>query len=111
MSLVRLEHITKSYAPYLILDDVSAAIERGDRIGLIGKNGSGKTTLTEIIAGIIQVFEGAVSTSKGLRIGYLSQEPNLDPICTLRQEILKVFRKQQSLEDEMLRLSERMEHQ
>ena len=111
MSLVRLEHITKSYAPYLILDDVSAAIERGDRIGLIGKNGSGKTTLTEIIAGIIQVFEGSVSTSKGLRIGYLSQEPNLDPTCTLRQEILKVFRKQQSLEDEMLHLSERMEHE
>lgn len=111
MSLVRLEHITKSYAPYLILDNVSAAIERGDRIGLIGKNGSGKTTLTEIIAGIIQVFEGSVSTSKGLRIGYLSQEPNLDPTCTLRQEILKVFRKQQSLEDEMLHLSERMEHE
>lgn len=111
MSLVRLDHITKSYAPYLILDDVSAAIEQGDRIGLIGKNGSGKTTLTEIIAGIIQVFEGSVSTSKGLQIGYLSQEPNLNPTCTLRQEILKVFRKQQSLEDEMLQLSERMEHE
>ncbi len=111
MSLVRLNHITKSYAPYLILDDVSAAIERGDRIGLIGKNGSGKTTLTEIIAGIIQVFEGSVFTSKGLQIGYLSQEPNLDPTFTLRQEILKVFRKQQSLEDEMLQLSERMEHE
>ena len=111
MSLVRLDHITKSYAPYLILDDVSAAIERGDRIGLIGKNGSGKTTLTEIIAGIIQVFEGSVFTSKGLQIGYLSQEPNLDPTFTLRQEILKVFRKQQSLEDEMLQLSERMEHE
>ena len=111
MSLVRLDHITKSYAPYLILDDVSAAIERGDRIGLIGKNGSGKTTLTEIIAGIIQVFEGSVFTSKGLQIGYLSQEPNLDPTFTLRQEILKVFHKQQSLEDEMLQLSERMEHE
>ena len=111
MSLVRLDHITKSYAPYLILDDVSAAIEQGDRIGLIGKNGSGKTTLTEIIAGIIQVFEGSVSTSKGLQVGYLSQEPNLNPTCTLRQEILKVFRKQQSLEDEMLQLSERMEHE
>ena len=111
MSLVRLEHITKSFAPYLILDDVSAAIERGDRIGLIGKNGSGKTTLTEIIAGIIQIFDGSVSTSKGLRIGYLSQEPNLDPTCSLRQEILKVFREQQSLENEMLHLSERMEHE
>ena len=108
MSLVRLNHITKLYAPYMVLDDVSVSIEQGDRIGLIGKNGSGKTTLTEIIAGIIQEFEGSVVLSKGLRIGYLSQEPQLDPTCTLRQEILKVFRKQQNLEDEMLWLSERM---
>ncbi len=111
MSLVRLEHITKSYDPYLVLADVSVSIERGDRIGLIGKNGSGKTTLTEIIAGIIQEFKGAVFASRGLHIGYLSQEPKLDPTCTLRQEALKVFRKQQDLEDEMLRLSERMEQE
>ena len=111
MSLVRLDHITKSYDPCLILDDVSVAIERGDRIGLIGKNGSGKTTLTEIIAGIIKEFKGSVFTSRGLRIGYLSQEPNLNPTCTLRQEVLKVFRNQQNLEDEMLQLSERMEHE
>ena len=65
MSLVRLEHITKSYDPYLVLADVSVSIERGDRIGLIGKNGSGKTTLTEIIAGIIQEFKGAVFASRG----------------------------------------------
>ena len=111
MSLVRLEHITKSYDPYFVLDDVSASIGRGDRIGLIGKNGSGKTTLTEIVAGIIQEYKGSVFTSRGLRIGYLSQEPNLNPTCTLRQEVLKVFRKQQTLEDEMLRLSDRMERE
>ena len=111
MPLVRLNHITKSYGPYLVLDDVSVSIERGDRIGLIGKNGSGKTTLTEIMAGMTQEFGGSVVHSKGLRIGYLSQEPKLDPTCTLRQEALKVFRKQQDLEDEMLLLSERMEQE
>ena len=111
MSLVRLDHITKSYDPYLVLDDVSVSVERGDRIGLIGKNGSGKTTLAEIIAGIIQEFKGSVFASRGLRIGYLSQEPKLDPTCTLRKEVLKVFCKQQDLEDEMLRLSERMEQE
>lgn len=111
MSLVRLAHITKSYDPYLVLNDVSVAIEQGDRIGLIGKNGSGKTTLTEIIAGIIEDFKGSVFASRGLKIGYLSQEPELDTTCTLRQEILKVFGKRQTLEDEMLRLSERMEHE
>ena len=111
MSLIRLDRITKSYDPYLVLDDVSVSIERSDRIGLIGKNGSGKTTLTEIIAGKIQEFKGSVFPSRGLRIGYLSQEPKLDPTCTLRQEVLKVFSKQRDLEDEMLLLSERMEQE
>ena len=111
MSLFRLEHITKLYDPYLVLDDISLSVEHGDRIGLIGKNGTGKTTLTEIIAGLIQDFKGKVFSAKGLRIGYLNQEPVLDPDCTLRQEALKVFQTHQDLEDEMLLLSEQMEEE
>ena len=91
MSLVRLDQVTKSYDPYLILDEVSLSIEHGDRIGLIGKNGTGKTTLIEIIAGIIEDFKGNVGYAKRLQIGYLSQEPNLEADCSLRQEMFKVF--------------------
>ncbi|MBI1928161.1 ABC-F family ATP-binding cassette domain-containing protein, partial [Candidatus Poribacteria bacterium] len=109
MSLVRLEHITKSYDPYLILDDISLSIEHRERIGLIGKNGSGKTTLIAIIAGLITNFKGSLTRAKGLRIGYLSQEPDMDPNCSLRQEMLKVFQTRRDLEDEMLILSEQME--
>lgn len=108
MSLVRLDHVTKSYDPYLILDEVSLSIEHGDRIGLIGKNGTGKTTLIEIIAGMIEDFKGNVGYAKRLQIGYLSQEPDLEADCSLRQEILKVFRERRDLEDEMLLLSEEM---
>ncbi len=109
MSLIRLNHVTKFYDPYLILDDISLSIEHGDRIGLIGKNGTGKTTLTEIIAGLIRDFKGSVFFAKGLKIGYLSQEPNLDPNCTVRQEALKSFQDLQHLEDEMLLVSQTME--
>ncbi|MYE87400.1 ABC-F family ATP-binding cassette domain-containing protein, partial [Candidatus Poribacteria bacterium] len=108
MSLVRLDQITKSYDPYLILDEVSLSIEHGDRIGLIGKNGTGKTTLIEIIAGIIEDFKGNIGYAKQLQIGYLSQEPNLEANCSLRQEMFKVFQKRRDLEDEMLLLSEEM---
>lgn len=109
MSLVRLEHVTKLYDPYLILDDISLSIEHRDRIGLIGPNGSGKTTLISIIAGLIPDFRGRVIHGKKTRIGYLSQETDLNPDCTLRQEMLEVFQTQRDLEDRLLFLSERME--
>ena len=108
MSLVRLDQVTKSYDPYLILDEVSLSVEHGDRIGLIGKNGTGKTTLIEIIAGVIEDFKGNISYAKRLQIGYLSQEPNLEADCSLWQEMFKVFQERRDLEDEMLLLSERM---
>ncbi len=109
MSLVRLDRVTKLYEPDLILDEVSLSIEHGDRIGLIGVNGCGKTTLVAIIAGLIKDFKGSIVYARRLRIGYLSQEPDLGADCTLRQEMLKVFQNRRNLEDEMLLLSERME--
>ena len=109
MSLIRLENVTKLYDPDLILDNISVAIEHGDRIGLIGRNGTGKTTLIEILNGTLPNFKGKVASAKGLRIGYLSQEPDLARDCTLRQEMLKVFEKRRALEDEMLLLAEEME--
>ena len=109
MSLIRLEHVTKLYDPDLILDDISVSIEHGDRLGLIGRNGTGKTTLLKIINGLLANFKGKVVAAKGLRIGYLSQEPELARDCTLRQEMLKVFEKRRALEDKMLLLAEEME--
>ena len=111
MSLIRLENVTKRYDPDLILDDISVSIAHGDRIGLIGRNGTGKTTLIKIINGMLANFKGNVVSAKGLRIGYLSQEPDLARDCTLRQEMLKVFEKRRALEDKMLLLAEEMETQ
>ncbi len=111
MSLIRLENVTKLYDPDLILDNISVSIEHGDRIGLIGRNGTGKTTLIKIINGMLANFKGKVTSAKGLRIGYLSQEPDLARDCTLRQEMLKVFEKRRALEDKMLLLAEEMETQ
>ncbi|MDE0484789.1 MAG: ABC-F family ATP-binding cassette domain-containing protein [Candidatus Poribacteria bacterium] len=111
MSLINLQHVTKLYDPDLILDDISATIVHGDRIGLIGRNGSGKTTLLKIIGGTLTDFKGDVVLASGLRIGYLSQEPDLERDCTLRQEMLTVFEERLALEDKMLMLAEEMETQ
>ena len=109
MSIITLSNITKRYDPDIILDDISIAIAPGDRIGLIGRNGCGKTTLLKIMCGILTDFKGDVVLAKGRRIGYLSQEPELERDCTLRQEMLKVFEKQLALEDKMLMLVEEMD--
>lgn len=111
MSLVTITNVTKRYDPDIILDDISVAIAPGDRIGLIGRNGSGKTTLLKIMCGMLTDFKGDVVLAKGRRIGYLSQEPDLERDCTLRQEMLTVFEERLALEDKMLMLAEEMEAQ
>ena len=108
MSLVSLNNVTKYYDPVLILDDISWQISDGDRIGLIGANGTGKTTLLEIIAGVQKDFMGKVSKARWVRIGYLSQEPDLDEDCHLRDEMLKIFKKQHDLESQMEKVAEQM---
>ena len=111
MSLLTINNVTKRYDPDIILDDISVAIAPGDRIGLIGRNGCGKTTLLKIMCGMLTDFKGDVVLAKGCRIGYLSQEPELEWGCTLRQEMLKVFEERLALEDKMLMLAEEMEAQ
>ncbi len=109
MSLITISNVTKLYDPDIILNDISIAIAPGDRIGLIGRNGCGKTTLIKIMCGIITDYKGDVVLAKGRRIGYLSQEPDIERDCTLRQEMLKVFQGRLALEDKMLLLAEKME--
>ncbi len=109
MSLITISNVTKLYDPDIILNDISIAIAPGDRIGLIGRNGCGKTTLIKIMCGIITDYKGDVVLAKGRRIGYLSQEPDIERDCTLRQEMLKVFQERLDLEDKMLHLAEKME--
>jgi ATP-binding cassette subfamily F protein 3 len=78
MSILRLDGVRREIGDFVILDSVSAALARGERTGLVGGNGAGKTTLLEIIAGREEADGGQIHTAKGLRIGLLTQEANLD---------------------------------
>ena len=108
MSLITLENITKYYDPELILDDISLRIAADDRTALIGSNGTGKTTLLEIMTGDQTDYTGKVIRAKWLKIGYLSQKANLDHECSLREEMLKVFRSQMDLERQMEKVADQM---
>jgi ATP-binding cassette, subfamily F, member 3 len=79
MSILRLDGVRREIGDFVILDSVTAALARGERAGLVGSNGAGKTTLLEIIAGREEADAGAVHVARGLRLGLLTQEANLDP--------------------------------
>jgi sulfate-transporting ATPase len=70
-----------------ILKDISLSFFPGAKIGVLGLNGSGKSTLLKIMAGIDKDFEGEAVPMPGIKIGYLPQEPQLDPEQTVRQAV------------------------
>src|SRR3989338_1518617 len=70
-----------------ILKDISLSFFPGAKIGVLGVNGSGKSTLLRIMAGLDKEIEGEATPMPGLKIGYLPQEPQLDPEHTVREEV------------------------
>jgi sulfate-transporting ATPase len=70
-----------------ILKDISLSFFPGAKIGVLGLNGSGKSTLLKIMAGLDKDIEGEAVPMPGLKIGYLPQEPQLDPEQTVRQAV------------------------
>jgi energy-dependent translational throttle protein EttA len=70
-----------------ILKDISLSFFPGAKIGVLGLNGSGKSTLLKIMAGLDKDIEGEAVPMPGLNIGYLPQEPQLDPTQTVRQAV------------------------
>jgi ATPase subunit of ABC transporter with duplicated ATPase domains len=76
-----------------ILKDISLSFFPGAKIGVLGLNGSGKSTLLKIMAGIDTDIQGEARPMPGLNIGYLPQEPQLDPEKTVRQEVESAWAK------------------
>ncbi|APG82989.1 ABC transporter ATP-binding protein YdiF [Sinorhizobium americanum CCGM7] len=72
--MIRIENISKSNSHRILYIEASAALNRGERIGLVGPNGAGKTTLFRMITGEEQPDEGQVSVEKGVTIGYFDQD-------------------------------------
>lgn len=99
MQTMRAEGLTSTYGEKVLFDQVSFIINENDRIGLIGVNGSGKTSLLNVISGEVSPESGTITCPNDYRIGYLKQQPELDPDKTIMdaifagdQEVFKLIR-------------------
>ncbi len=78
--------VSKTFPPQKkVLNNIYLSFFYGAKIGIIGLNGSGKSTLLKIIAGVEKSFEGEVVFSPGYSVGYLEQDPKLDPTKTVKE--------------------------
>src|SRR3954465_10741325 len=72
--MIRLDNVSKQAGHQILFIEASAALNKGEKIGLVGPNGAGKTTLFRMIAGEELPDEGQVSTDRGITIGYFNQD-------------------------------------
>ena len=89
--MLRLEHIGKIYPTGEVLKDVTWEVKSGERIGLVGVNGAGKSTQLKIITGEVEPTSGEVIRPPNLHIAYLTQEFEVEPTRTVREEFWTVF--------------------
>ena len=78
MPLITLDNISLRFSEKVILDEINATIQKGDKIGLIGRNGEGKSSFMKVLAGIIYADDGNLKVKNSTRISYLEQQPPED---------------------------------
>lgn len=88
-SIVSASELCVSYSSHVVLDGATLAIQQGDRVGLVGRNGCGKSTFMKILAGAAVGDTGSVTYKRGLVIGYLPQNFELDDEDTVLNNVLK----------------------
>jgi len=88
--IYHMQGLTKTYPPAKkVLDNIHLSFYPDAKIGVLGVNGSGKSTLLRIMAGIDTEFSGEGWVAEGARVGYLEQEPQLDPNKTVRENVME----------------------
>ncbi len=91
--------VTKQHETKIILEDINLSFYHGAHIGVIGANGSGKSSLLRILAGLDKEFMGQCIIPKGTKVGYLSQEPQLDLTKTVQECVAEGVATSQALLD------------
>ncbi|MGD1807924.1 ABC-F family ATP-binding cassette domain-containing protein [Dapis sp. BLCC M126] len=107
--MLRLEHISKIYPTGVVLKDVNWEVKPGDRIGLVGVNGAGKSTQLKIITGEMEPTSGEVIRPASLHISYLTQEFEVNPNRTVREEFWTVFTEANKTHESLLEVQREME--
>jgi ATP-binding cassette ChvD family protein len=94
-----MQGLSKVYPTRKVLDNVHLSFYPDAKIGVLGVNGSGKSTLLKIMAGIDKEYTGEAWVAEGARVGYLEQEPQLDPALNVRENVMLGVAKQKAILD------------
>ncbi|MFD0897659.1 ABC-F family ATP-binding cassette domain-containing protein [Loigolactobacillus binensis] len=104
MILLQAQNVARRFGAEVLFENVQLEIQSNARVALVGRNGIGKSTLLKILIDENPPDEGQVITSKGVSIGYLSQNTGLDSQNTIFSEMLTVFTELQQMEQQMHQL-------
>src|ERR1700722_17715311 len=91
-----------------VLEDVWLSFYPGAKIGVLGANGAGKSTLLKIMAGLDTDWAGEAGAAEGATVGYLPQEPQLDPKLTVEQNVLAGLAEKKALLDRFEEVSNKL---
>jgi ATP-binding cassette subfamily F protein uup len=97
--LLSCEGLTKSFTSRPLFEGLSFSLFEGDHVGLVGPNGSGKSTLLKIVAGVEEADSGNRAVRKGVRIGYVPQDPVFAPGKTIEEVLLEALDDEHALDD------------
>ncbi|MFN5516318.1 MAG: ABC-F family ATP-binding cassette domain-containing protein [Cyanobacteriota bacterium] len=107
--MLRLEHIRKIYPTGEVLKDVTWEVKPEERVGLVGVNGAGKSTQLRIIMGEVEPTAGEIIRPTALKMAYLTQEFDVDPTRTVREELWTVFREANQVQQETHQVHHQMD--
>lgn len=99
--ILSLNNIQKSFGTDVILENVSLTAEANDKIGIVGVNGAGKSTLFKIIVGELSLDGGSVTIPNNVKLGYFSQNIEIDSTKTIYDELMTVFAPIIAIEEDM----------
>lgn len=85
MNYLSAEDLSKSFNDRWLFKDITIGIGQGEKVALVGENGTGKSTLLKILTGQIKSDSGVVSMREGIKFGYLTQQPNVADILTVKE--------------------------
>ena len=97
MSILSTEQVSHTYNDKWLFTDLHFALQKGDRVALVGINGTGKSTLLKILAELVIPNKGKVVKEKGLKVGYLPQDPDFSDLKTINDFIFSADNEQQQL--------------
>ena len=97
--LLTAENLTKSYGSRPLFENLAFTLDEGDHVGLVGPNGSGKSTLLKILAGVEDADSGTCALRKGVRVGYVPQDPVFAPGKSVEDVLLDALADAATLDD------------